>query len=115
MLDAIFGKTEKEYTIANDSFLSSAQEWEKLQNPEKIRTKILHLLDTIIEEFPEIGVIGLTGQMHGIVYLNQKGECVSLLYTWQDGRGNLSLCVWLSETIRQVFSVPSIVRRMKSL
>lgn len=90
MLDALSGKTEKEYTIANDSFLSSAQEWEKLQNPEKIRTKILHLLDTIIEEFPEIGIIGLTGQMHGIVYLNRRGECVSPLYTWQDGRGNHS-------------------------
>lgn len=103
VVDALSGKTEKAYTIANDSFLPSAREWEKLQNPEKIKTKVLHLLDTIIEEFSGIGVIGLTGQMHGIVYLNQKGECVSPLYTWQDGRGNLadaaekSLCDSLQE------------------
>lgn len=33
--------------------------------------------------------IGLTGQMHGILYIDEDGNCVSPLYTWQDGRGNL--------------------------
>lgn len=103
VMDALSGETEKAYTISNDSFLSSVQKWEKLQDPEKIRAKVLHLLDEIIEQFTEIGVIGLTGQMHGIVYLNQRGESVSPLYTWQDARGNLkeetgkSLCDSLQE------------------
>ena len=27
--------------------------------------------------------------MHGIVYLDREGRCISPLYTWQDGRGDL--------------------------
>jgi sedoheptulokinase len=33
--------------------------------------------------------IGITGQMHGILYLNANGNAISPLYTWQDGRGEL--------------------------
>ena len=48
------------------------------------------ILDSFFAEFPdEILTIGLTGQMHGIVYLNAGGIAVSPLYTWQDGRGAL--------------------------
>ena len=32
-------------------------------------------------------LIGVTGQQHGILYLDGRGEAVSPLYTWQDGRG----------------------------
>jgi sedoheptulokinase len=38
-----------------------------------------------------IGGIGLTGQMHGIVYLDRHGRPVSPLYTWRDGSGDLPL------------------------
>jgi len=29
--------------------------------------------------------------MHGILYVDERGEAVSPLYTWQDGRGNLDM------------------------
>ena len=32
--------------------------------------------------------VGVSGQMHGIVYVNEQGEAVSPLYSWQDERGN---------------------------
>lgn len=37
----------------------------------------------------ETKMVGITGQMHGIVYTNKNGNAVSPLYTWQDLRGNL--------------------------
>lgn len=36
-----------------------------------------------------IAAIGLTGQMHGILYTDAEGKAVSPLYTWQDQRGLL--------------------------
>lgn len=84
-------KVERSYTIANESFVQTGVVWEKIQDPEIILQKIYKLLDEIFEEYGDIRVIGLTGQMHGIVYLNGDGEHISPLYTWQDGRGNLAL------------------------
>ena len=48
--------------------------------------KLLTISDFITED---IAVIGITGQMHGIVYTDCNGMAISPLYTWQDGRGNL--------------------------
>lgn len=41
-------------------------------------------------QYKDIKGIGITGQMHGIVYTDIQGNAVSPLYTWQDGRGNLN-------------------------
>lgn len=56
-----------------------------------IRRKDKCLLDELLDRYPDVKQIGLTGQMHGIVYLDQEGSCVSPLYTWQDGRGDISI------------------------
>lgn len=84
-------RIERAYTIANESFIQTESVWEKIQDPDRIFQKIQRLLDEIFEEYGDICVIGLTGQMHGIVYLNGDGRHISPLYTWQDGRGNLTL------------------------
>lgn len=42
-----------------------------------------------METNKNIDCIGATGQMHGILYVNQDGNAISPLYTWQDGRGDL--------------------------
>lgn len=100
-------KIERAYTIANESFIQTNFAWEKIQNPDIILKKAGKLLDEIFEEYSDIRVIGLTGQMHGIVYLNEEGKHISPLYTWQDGRGNLtdesgrSIC----EILKEEFSV----------
>jgi len=46
------------------------------------------ILDEALPCFPGICAIGITGQMHGVVYVSADGQAVSPLYNWQDGRGN---------------------------
>ncbi len=76
-------------TLPNDTFLPTAHPWERLQDPAAILTKVLPALDGLLSAYSDVAAIGLTGQMHGIVYLDKGGSAVSPLFTWQDGRGNL--------------------------
>ncbi len=74
-------------TRPNDSFLKDRKHWEKLQDPGQIRDTALTMVEELFRQYPDVERIGVTGQMHGIVYLNDRGEPVSPLYTWQDRRG----------------------------
>ena len=91
ILDTEGQKVERAYTFANESFMQTGFEWEKIQNPDIIVQKAFKLLDEVFEEYHDVHVIGLTGQMHGIVYLDENGKHISPLYTWQDGRGNQAI------------------------
>ena len=81
------GEVIKSCTVPNDSFIRCDEPWKKIQNPEIILSTVYDLLD----EFSayEISAIGVTGQMHGILYLDSNGNGVSELAIWQDGRGTL--------------------------
>ncbi|MRN54902.1 sedoheptulokinase [Paenibacillus monticola] len=69
----------------------SSEEWERQQDPDEIFLQVEDILNNLIAWEPEVLGIGLTGQMHGIVYVDLKGKHVSPLYTWQDGRGSLAM------------------------
>ena len=90
-------------TIQNGSFIGTSNEWERIQDAEKIIQKAKVVVDEFIDKYPDAHNIGLTGQMHGIVYVDKEGNCVSPLYTWQDARG--SICdgdqIPLTEEIRE--------------
>ncbi len=89
VLDGITGEVLFSRTLQNDSGQQiKGASFEKMQNPERIWQCICKLLEEMQKEHPQVDSIGLTGQMHGIVYVNQKGEAVSNLYTWQDESGN---------------------------
>ncbi len=96
-------------TIENGSFLATGRDWERIQDTEKIIKKSRELLDDFLDRYPDAERIGLTGQMHGIVYIDKEGNCVSPLYTWQDARGNL--CEGkdgtLTEEIQQTCHIPA--------
>ena len=77
-------------TIPHRAFLPS-EPHEKIQDAEKIAALSLEIIDSLRSEYSPVSAIGLTGQMHGVVYVNAEGRAVSPLYTWQDGRGNLPL------------------------
>ena len=77
------------YTVANQSFIDADEPFRKEQDAILIFTKIDKLLSEILLTYPEISKIGVTGQMHGIVYVDEKGNAVSPLYTWQDGHTGL--------------------------
>jgi len=49
------------------------------------------LLNLIYKEYSDIVSIGLTGQMHGILYIDDSGTAVSDLMNWQDKRADLSM------------------------
>ncbi len=79
---------ERAYTIKNDSFIKTIHDWEQIQDPDKIIFKVRKIIDEVFETYSDISAIGITGQMHGIVYVDKSGKHISPLYTWQDMRGN---------------------------
>lgn len=58
--------------------------FEHLQNASEILMIVDNMLSTV--DFSNVCVIGVTGQMHGIVYLDEDGKVISPLCTWQDER-----------------------------
>ena len=88
-VEASTGALLRAVTVPNDSALPSPDGVSRLQDPARIAETALGLKETLAAEFSPVAAIGVTGQMHGILYLNRAGRAVSPLYTWQDGRGNL--------------------------
>jgi sedoheptulokinase len=91
LLEADSHKVLRTKTIENGSFLPGSRKWERIQDANMLIEKARKLLDEFLESTVDVGGIGLTGQMHGIVYVNEEGCAVSPLFTWQDGRGNLAM------------------------
>ena len=89
VLDRESGAVCEAKTVQNQSFIETGHEWERIQDVSRIMEKALASADEMLDKFDDITSIGLTGQMHGILYCDADGNCVSPLYTWQDGRGNL--------------------------
>lgn len=82
------GEKIESVTIPNNAVFKSAYDWEKTQDP----ARILDIVTSIISDFSSkckvIQGIGITGQMHGILYVDHNGQAISPLYTWQDRRAN---------------------------
>ncbi|MBE7068284.1 MAG: hypothetical protein E7381_03175 [Clostridiales bacterium] len=74
-------------TKANNYHQSNAN-GERTQNPEKIFSLCKEIYCETIKEF-KIKSVGVSGQMHGILYVDCNGQALSPLYSWQDERGNL--------------------------
>lgn len=73
----------------NNTDMLSCNVWEKVQDANAIVDIVLDLIQELRIQYPDIKGIGLSGQMHGILYVNAEGQAVSPLYTWQDMRGSL--------------------------
>lgn len=61
------------------------------QDASTIIEKAKRLLFHILDSYKNIVSIGITGQMHGIVYINSNGRAVSSFINWQDKRGDIRL------------------------
>ena len=88
-------------TCRENSFLPETFE----QDPEQILQKVMEMLEEAERNGfgpEEISAVGISSQMHGILYLDAAGRAVSPLYTWKDERGkqlraeNLSYETYLS-------------------
>lgn len=75
----------------NNSFIETDKSWEKIQDVSKIEEKVFEAIESVImnKGSGAIDSIGISNQMHGIMYYDADGNAVSPLYIWQDERGNL--------------------------
>lgn len=78
------GETVQTITRGNKGFLPG-KTYEKLQDSRWILAEAKRMAVELTAAHP-ISAIGVTGQMHGIVYLDAMGGLLSPLYTWQDER-----------------------------
>lgn len=86
-IDSVSGNVLKAVTKNSNAFIDTENAWEKIQSVDIIMSVAIGILEELVCE--ETAVIGVTGQMHGIVYTDKSGKAISPLYTWQDERGNL--------------------------
>ncbi len=77
-------------TLANDSAIKGRESFERLQDVNRILKICNQIVDEFLSKYDDITNIGVTGQMHGILYLDSDGNPVSNLYSWQDKRGDLN-------------------------
>ena len=89
VLDGADGKLLRSSATAHGAFISTPNSWERIQDTRILFARAKETLDALLERYPDTGAIGLTGQMHGLVYTDADGAAIGPLYTWQDGRANL--------------------------
>ena len=77
------------YSIPHNSYTTIGELSE--QSVAVIMEKSTKFLDHILNTYDKIISIGITGQMHGIVYVDEMGNWVSDLINWQDKRGDIVL------------------------
>lgn len=81
------GRVLREVSVPN-SCAVCGRDFESLQDADSIVTACETLLEEVCSG-TEAEAIGISTQMHGVLYLDAAGRAVSPLFTWQDGRGNL--------------------------
>lgn len=85
------GEIDCSAVCQNNSFIGTPNVWEKIQDVSKIEEKVFEAIDGVImnKGSGAIESIGISNQMHGILYHDADGNAVSPLFIWQDERGNL--------------------------
>lgn len=101
------GLTES-YTVSNSFSAAAKEPYFKEQNAVKTAEKAERVAEFVLSKHPEIGSVGITGQMHGILYLDSNGKAVSNLITWQDCRGDIpdKNGVTVCEQISKITGIP---------
>ncbi|HUX52162.1 MAG TPA: FGGY family carbohydrate kinase [Spirochaetia bacterium] len=74
-------------SIDHQAHMAGKHQWEHLQDPEKIVRAVNELLRTALSKSGRVDAVAVTGQVHGILYLDSAARAVSPLMTWLDGRG----------------------------
>lgn len=88
MLDGDSGKLLDSRTVSHHSFMQGRLSVNKIQDADRLACLAKETASELIQIWGIPQSIGLTGQMHGMLYVDKNGQAVSPLYTWQDGSGN---------------------------
>ena len=91
LLDSESGELFGSRTISHQAFIEGKLPVNRVQDAEKLYSLTEKAARELSEEFGKPDSIGLTGQMHGVLYVDKEGKAVTPLYTWQDGSGELLL------------------------
>lgn len=86
VVDSGSGRVLQSVTLPNDTRIEGMP-YERLQSPMQILGKCRTLVQQM-HDAHKLGAIGVTGQMHGILYYDRNGNSVSPLFTWQDESGS---------------------------
>ena len=90
------------FSVPHNSYVENSVFSE--QSVSVIMDKANRVLELIYKSYTGIASIGVTGQMHGILYLNSDGQAVSNLINWQDKRGDIPIkdSMTASQIIKQI-------------
>ena len=91
LLDEQSGRVIAHETVDHSAFIDDGCPVGRVQDAEKVWNIVSGICERFTKETSAISCIGLTGQMHGMLYVDKDGRAVSPLYTWQDGRANLDM------------------------
>ncbi|MFW6181768.1 MAG: FGGY family carbohydrate kinase, partial [Spirochaetota bacterium] len=93
LLDPAGGRIAACRTEPNRAALPAERSWENLQDPDRLCAQAERILSELLRRAPRGAVrgIGITGQMHGVLYLDRGGRAASPLFTWLDARSGLPL------------------------
>lgn len=80
-------RSVRSVTLPNESAVRVGKASAGIQDAEAIVETAAQVLASLSSGAGEIAAIGITGQMHGIVYVDANGRAVSPLYTWQNQKG----------------------------
>ncbi|MFA5340498.1 MAG: FGGY family carbohydrate kinase [Clostridia bacterium] len=89
VIDSNSGKCLESFNTANDTFISINNKTTRMQDASAIKNKAYNLVNLALDKYKEVECIGVTGQMHGIVYLKNDFSIASPLFTWQDDSGDM--------------------------
>ena len=78
-------------TMPNDSKIHSDYSWEAIQDPDRIMRIVNSVLSIMLKKYKNIYCIGISCQMHGILYVDAFGKAISPFYTWLDQRASLKI------------------------
>ena len=73
-----------ETRYASSVFLPADHSWDRRQDPEQIFAVVGELVSELMKTYRTFRCIGISNQMHGILYIDSAGRALSPLYTWQD-------------------------------
>jgi len=75
-------------SAASEAGLRPTRSWENIQDPRKILARAQEMLAHMRTGDRTADAVCITGQMHGVLYVDSSGNPVSPLYTWLDQRGS---------------------------
>ena len=76
-------------TIKHQATQPTERAWEHIQDADRLVDQGRRIIETLSLRYGSVAGIGLTGQMHGILYVDATGKAVSPFYTWQDRRAGV--------------------------